>query len=51
MTTHRSVVDQLRERIARLEGGQARERRVLPFGVAAVDQGAAGRRIGAWRAA
>jgi protein ImuA len=38
MTTHRSVVDQLRERIAHLEAGQARDRRVLPFRIAPVDR-------------
>jgi protein ImuA len=37
MTTRRSVVDQLRERIAHLEAGQTRDRRVLPFGIAPVD--------------
>lgn len=38
MTAARSVVDQLRERIAHLEAGQARDRRVLPFGIAPLDQ-------------
>lgn len=33
-----SVVSELRERIARLEGGNPRERVVLPFGLAAIDK-------------
>lgn len=32
------VISELRERIARLEGGNARERTVLPFGVAGIDK-------------
>jgi len=32
-----TVVEQLRERIARIEGARGRERRVLPFGVAPLD--------------
>lgn len=32
-----SAVDELRERIARLDGGAARSRTVLPFGLAALD--------------
>ncbi|RWK45164.1 MAG: damage-inducible protein, partial [Mesorhizobium sp.] len=32
-----AAISELRERIARLEGGNARERKVLPFGVAAID--------------
>lgn len=33
-----SAISELRERIARLEGGNARTRTVLPFGVAAIDR-------------
>src|ERR1700686_4095776 len=32
------VVEELRERIQRLEGGSARRRTVLPFGIKAIDQ-------------
>lgn len=37
-STPRSVVSDLRARIARLESGAARERSVLPFGVAEIDR-------------
>lgn len=33
-----TAISELRERIARLEGGNARARTVLPFGVAAIDR-------------
>lgn len=33
-----AAISELRKRIARLEGGNARERTVLPFGVAAIDR-------------
>src|ERR687897_441280 len=33
-----AAISELRERIARLEGGNARIRTVLPFGVAAIDR-------------
>lgn len=36
--TPRAVISELRERIARLDGGNARERAVLPFGVPAIDR-------------
>ncbi|MGB3389924.1 MAG: damage-inducible protein, partial [Pseudaminobacter sp.] len=34
----RAVISELRDRIARLEGGNARERAVLPFGVSGIDK-------------
>ena len=33
-----AAISELRDRIARLEGGNARDRTVLPFGVAAIDR-------------
>ncbi|TIX44716.1 MAG: damage-inducible protein, partial [Mesorhizobium sp.] len=33
-----AAISELRDRIARLEGGNARVRTVLPFGVAAIDR-------------
>jgi len=45
------VLKALRERIQRLEGGAARPRTVLPFGIKAIDQASAGGRTGARRPA
>jgi protein ImuA len=37
-SAHDIAIDQLRERIARLEGGIARDRNTLPFGIADLDR-------------